>query len=46
MFGKKFINDGLVKAGVLKDDSRKYIDGFTEQFLIDKDSPRVEVSIL
>ena len=30
--GKKFICDALVEAGVLKNDTWKYIDGFTETF--------------
>lgn len=31
-FGKKFVLDALVKAGVLTDDSRKYVNGFTDDF--------------
>lgn len=45
-FAKKFINDGIERAGILPRDSRKYIGGFTEQFLIDKENPRVEVSMI
>jgi len=45
-FAKKFINDGLILGGVLENDSRKFIAGFSgEEFYIDKDNPRVEVSI-
>ena len=44
-FSKKFINDGLVAAGVLENDSRKYVSGFSDSFYIDVDSPRVEVFI-
>lgn len=44
-FAKKFINDGLVAAKVLKDDSQKYIAGFSDEFFIDKENPRVEVTI-
>lgn len=44
-FAKKFINDGLVVAGVLENDSRKYVVGFSDEFLIDKAHPRVEVDI-
>lgn len=44
-FAKKFINDGLVKAGVLEDDSRKFVAGFSDYFFIDKHNPRVEVNI-
>lgn len=42
-FSKKFINDGLVLAGILPDDSRKYVQGFTDEFYIDKENPRVEI---
>ncbi|RKZ11047.1 hypothetical protein DRQ25_00885 [Candidatus Fermentibacteria bacterium] len=45
-FAKKFINDGLVVAGVLKDDSRKCVRGFSDYFFIDKKNPRVEVYII
>lgn len=44
-FAKKFINDGLVQAGVLENDSRKFITGFSDEFFIDKKNPRVEVQI-
>lgn len=30
--GKKFILDAMVKAGKLKDDGRKYVLGFTDDF--------------
>jgi Holliday junction resolvase RusA-like endonuclease len=44
-FAKKFILDGIVKAGVLPDDSRKYVASDDNKYLIDKDNPRVEVYI-
>lgn len=44
-FAKKFINDGLVQAGVLENDSRKFVAGFTDRFFIDKNNPRVEIDI-
>ena len=31
-FAKKFILDGLVKAGVLKNDNHKHVIGFTDSF--------------
>ena len=31
-FGKKFILDALVENGKLKDDSQKYVRGFTDTF--------------
>ena len=45
-FAKKFILDGLVDAGVLKGDSRKYVTGFVDHFAtVDKHDPRVMVTI-
>ena len=44
-FAKKFIQDGLVAAGVLKNDGWNDIEGFTDEFYIDKENPRVEVEI-
>ena len=45
-FAKKFIQDALVKAGVLQGDGWKHVTGFIDLFEIDKDRPRVEVSIM
>ena len=42
---KKFIFDGLIKAGVLKNDGWSEIGDFRDEFYIDKESPRVEVTI-
>ena len=44
-FAKKFIQDALVKSGVLAGDGWKHIAGFTDEFYIDKENPRVEVII-
>ena len=44
-FAKKYIQDALVKSGVLANDGWKFINGFTDEFYIDKDNPRVEVII-
>lgn len=44
-FAKKFIQDGLVKAGIIGNDGWEWIDGFTDEFSIDKKNPRVEVLI-
>lgn len=44
-FGRKIIQDGLVQAGVLPDDGWEYIDGFSDDFWVDKKNPRVEVEI-
>lgn len=45
-FAKKFILDGLVQAGILSGDGRKQVAGFNgEDFIVDPDNPRVEVTI-
>ncbi len=43
--GRKMILDGLVDAGVIKDDGWSYVGDFQDIFSIDKDDPRVEVVI-
>ena len=43
--GKKFILDGLVEAGVLKNDGWKQIAGFKDEFEVDRDNPRIEIII-
>lgn len=45
-FAKKYILDGMVEAKVIEKDSRKFINGFSDDFFVDAKSPRVEVSIL
>ena len=45
-FGIKFIQDALVKAGVLENDSQKYINGIEHIVTVDKEKPRVVVEIL
>ncbi len=44
-FGRKCIQDSLVKCGVLKDDGWKYVVGFSDRFEVDKTNPRIEVLI-
>ena len=45
-FAKKFIQDALVKKGILANgDGWKSIIGFTDTFSVDKDKPRVVVVI-
>ena len=44
-FGKKFVLDALVKNGVLVDDGWEWVQGFTDEFFVDRDHPRVEVDI-
>lgn len=44
-FAKKFVADGLVKAGVIPDDSQKWVIGYEDIIDVDKDNPRVEIEI-
>lgn len=44
-FAKKFIQDSLVEAGVLKNDGWANIEHFTDDFAVDPKNPRVEVTI-
>ena len=37
-FAKKFILDALVKAGKLKDDSRRYVKGFRDVFYLSNET--------
>lgn len=43
-FAKKYILDGLKKSGVIKDDSRKYIKSFSDDFEVDKDE-HIEITL-
>lgn len=43
--GQKFIFDGLVRAGTIKNDSRKYVKSIIHRFETDRENPRVEVEI-
>ena len=44
-FGRKVIQDALVRAGVLVNDGWSQIDGFSDEFYVDKKAPRIEVQI-
>lgn len=44
-FAKKFIQDGLVKAGILHNDSHHEIIGFSDSFDYDSRNPRIEVTL-
>jgi Holliday junction resolvase RusA-like endonuclease len=44
-FAKKYILDGLVKAGILQNDGWKQIAGFEDYFVVDMHKPRVEVEL-
>lgn len=43
--GRKILMDSLKVAQIIKDDGFKYISGFTDEFYVDKDDPRIEVFI-
>lgn len=45
-FAKKFILDGLVEAGVLPNDNRKYVQGFTDIVKEDKQRQRIEITFV
>lgn len=44
-FAKKFIQDALVAAGVLRNDGWAEIEHFTDDFAVDPKNPRIEVTI-
>ncbi len=44
-FAKKFILDGIVKAGVLPNDTPKYIRNFQDKFIQDKTRPYVSCQV-
>lgn len=45
-FGRKCIQDALVRAGVLKNDGWGEVDSFSDSFDVDKKKPRIEVEII
>jgi Holliday junction resolvase RusA-like endonuclease len=45
MGGQKFIFDGLVKAGVIPNDTQKYINSISHKFETDRLNPRVVIDI-
>lgn len=44
-FAKKFILDALVNNGIIVADGWKGVVGFTDQFFVDSENPRIEVDI-
>lgn len=44
-FGKKFIQDALVEAGVLDGDGWEHIVGFDDHFAVDREHPHIAVTI-
>ena len=45
-FGRKCIQDALVRAGVLQNDGWGEIEAFSDSFFVDRKTPRVEVEII
>ena len=44
-FAHKVIQDSLVKTGILLNDSWDYIVGYSDFFYVDKNNPRIEVTL-
>lgn len=44
-FGRKVIQDALVKGGWLANDGWKNIEDFEDKFFVDRKNPRIEVEI-
>ena len=44
-YGRKVIQDALVKCHVLKNDGWNDIQGFSDSFAVDKKYPRIEIEI-
>ena len=44
-YGRKAIQDALVKAGYLDGDGWRHIAGFDDAFEVDAENPRIEVEI-
>lgn len=45
-FAHKVIQDALVKSHVINNDGWKNIQGFSDDFCVDKDNPRIEVTLI
>lgn len=43
--GAKFLLDGLVKAGVIKNDGWKEVGNIEHRFEVDRENPRIEMEI-
>ena len=44
-FAHKFVQDALVETEILENDGWKHIDSFSDDFEIDKENPRIIVTI-
>ena len=45
-FGKKFLLDSLVQAGIIENDSRKFVNEYYDIVLVDRKNPRIEVELI
>lgn len=45
-FGRKVIQDALVRMKALRNDGWNNIEGFSDEFAVDKKKPRIEVTIV
>lgn len=45
-YGRKVIQDALVKGGYLKGDGWQHIAGFSDGFAVDRRCPRIEIEII
>lgn len=45
-FAHKFVQDALVENGVIGGDGWRYISGFSDEFDVDRERPRVEILII
>ena len=43
--GQKIIFDAFQEAGIIENDSRKHVSGFSHSFELDRKNPRVEIEI-
>lgn len=43
--GQKFLLDGLVAAGVIENDSQRFINSITHKYELDRKNPRIEVEV-
>lgn len=42
-FAKKFVQDALVRVGVLENDGWHHVENFSDSFSVDKKNPRVKI---
>lgn len=43
---EKFFLDGLVESGAIQDDSVEYVVGDSSEYYLDKERPRIEITII